>query len=78
MMDFIERTTYKDSISAVFKNHYRRSDDQKVLKTVYVVKGFTGSGKTTLLLNYFKGRDFFYFSFAVSRRIWLKRFSRIM
>ena len=64
MMDFIERTTYKDSLDAVLKNHYRRSDAQKVLKTVYVIKGLSGSGKTTLLLNYFKDSNFFYFSFA--------------
>jgi len=36
MIDFIERTMYKDSLDAVFKNHYRRADSKKGLKTVYV------------------------------------------
>ena len=64
MINFIERPVYNDSINAILKNHYRRSDNQKVSRTVYVVKGLAGSGKTTLLLNYFKDRNFFCFSFA--------------
>ena len=64
MINFIERSIYKDAIKATLINHYQRLNAQKVLKTVYVVKGFPGSGKTTLLLNHFKDRDCFYFSFA--------------
>ncbi|MCL1885381.1 MAG: hypothetical protein FWF98_01230 [Dehalococcoidia bacterium] len=60
----IKRTQANEPLWRVLENFQRNQDDFSDLKTVCVVSGSVGCGKTTFLLNYFKGKKFFYFSFA--------------
>ncbi|MCL2817721.1 MAG: hypothetical protein FWD39_04980 [Clostridiales bacterium] len=63
-MDEIKRTAKGRPLWAILELYHLRKREWKTLKTVCVVEGFTGSGKTTYLLNYFRGKNVFYFSFA--------------
>jgi len=46
------------------QDYHRKQNSFHALKTVCVLSGPAGCGKTTYALNYFKGKEFFYFSFA--------------
>jgi len=60
----IKRTQAKEPLWRVLESYHRKQNDFSNLKTVCVISGPAGCGKTTYLLNYFKGKEYFYFSFA--------------
>jgi len=60
----IKRAQANEPLWRVLESYHRNQNDFSNLKTVCVVSGPAGCGKTTYVLNYFKGKEYFYFSFA--------------
>ena len=64
MEEHIERKAYGIILNSIRRRYRSRTQNWEKAKAVCVIEGLMGSGKTSFVLDYFRDKEYFYFSFA--------------